>query len=319
MESRPRYSVVISSYNSGPYLKYAVRSILANGRSDVEILVVDDGSTDHSIAEAEQIEDPSVRVVRKPNGGQASAFNAGFEASSGEVICLLDGDDFFLPDKLDELDRLLREHDLLGSSFFLRHPLVRVGTINDPARLAGNYAFSYYSETMVSGAYGRLVPLGEPALVDAYIERNGFPEYLGGNATVMSRATAEACFPLPESLSKHYGDLYPVLGAQLVAKTYFYGSPLAAYRFHGENHSSIRPKSYSPAFLSGVDRYLEDVARRNGRELKLDHERSAMGVRTLINAGRRGTAIRHALLRARLAPNRRNLRSLVSSLVTRSQ
>ena len=88
----PLVSIIIDNYNYGRFLKDAIDSALAQSYVKTEVIVVDDGSTDDS---REIITSYANRVqpVLKPNGGQASAFNAGFAMSQGDVIFFLDSDD----------------------------------------------------------------------------------------------------------------------------------------------------------------------------------------------------------------------------------
>src|ERR1043166_5955247 len=90
-------SIIINNYNYGRFLQDAIASALAQTEAGVELIVVDDGSTDHSrniiAAYSRQL-----TPVLKDNGGQASAFNAGFAKARGDVILFLDADDCLAPD-----------------------------------------------------------------------------------------------------------------------------------------------------------------------------------------------------------------------------
>ncbi len=99
--STPFVTVLIDTYNYGQYIEEAVESVLAQEfpREQREILVVDDGSTDDTAERLKKYGD-EIRYVRKPNGGQASAFNLGFAEARGEIVATLDADDVWLPDKL---------------------------------------------------------------------------------------------------------------------------------------------------------------------------------------------------------------------------
>ncbi|HEX9422757.1 MAG TPA: glycosyltransferase [Pyrinomonadaceae bacterium] len=89
-------SVIISNYNYGRFLREAVDSALRQTYGNTEVIVVDDGSTDGS-REIIAIYGDQITPVLKENGGQASAFNAGFAVSRGDVIFFLDADDMLLP------------------------------------------------------------------------------------------------------------------------------------------------------------------------------------------------------------------------------
>jgi glycosyltransferase involved in cell wall biosynthesis len=95
-------TVIINNYNYGRFLATAIESALNQTYADTEVVVVDDGSTDDS----RQIiagYGNRIRPVLKANGGQASTFNAGFAASTGDVICMLDSDDLFYPNKVERI------------------------------------------------------------------------------------------------------------------------------------------------------------------------------------------------------------------------
>jgi glycosyltransferase involved in cell wall biosynthesis len=98
----PLVSILINNYNYARYLGTAIESALNQTYRPTEVIIVDDGSTDNS---REVIASFGSRVISvlKTNGGQASAFNAGFAASQGNIICFLDSDDWFLPQKTAEV------------------------------------------------------------------------------------------------------------------------------------------------------------------------------------------------------------------------
>lgn len=90
-------SILINNYNYGRFLKECINSVLNQTYQDFEIIIVDDGSTDnsHQILDCYSTIDKRIKVIKKDNGGQLSAFNAGFLASKGEIIFFLDSDDIY--------------------------------------------------------------------------------------------------------------------------------------------------------------------------------------------------------------------------------
>lgn len=100
-------SVVIPAYNAAAWIAETLDSVLAQQCADLEVIVVDDGSTDETAAVVACY--PQVRYLCKPNGGQASARNAGIRAACGEYIAFVDADDLWLPEKLRLQLALLRQ------------------------------------------------------------------------------------------------------------------------------------------------------------------------------------------------------------------
>ena len=96
------FSIIITCYNKSAFIAQAIESAIEQTYPHKEVIVVDDGSKDHSLVVIERFGD-RVTVVAKPNGGQTSAGNAGFAKSAGDVVLFLDGDDFLLPDTLERL------------------------------------------------------------------------------------------------------------------------------------------------------------------------------------------------------------------------
>lgn len=105
-------SVVIPVFNGERFLAEAVESVRARPETGVEIVVVDDGSTDGTAAVAAGLGD-RIRLIRQPNRGAAAARNAGIRAARADVLAFLDADDRFTPDKLDlQLERLRRNPEV---------------------------------------------------------------------------------------------------------------------------------------------------------------------------------------------------------------
>jgi len=109
----PRTSVIIPSYNYAEFLPAAIESVLAQTDQDFELLIVDDGSTDESVAVACAYADPRVRVLAQRHRGIGAARNQGIRAARGRYIAFLDADDVWVPSKLAaQCDLLERRPDV---------------------------------------------------------------------------------------------------------------------------------------------------------------------------------------------------------------
>lgn len=113
---KPFVSVLIDTYNQERFIEEAIVSVLEQDfpASDREILVVDDGSADCTPEIVRKFE-PHVRLLRKENGGQASAFNAGIPACNGEIVAFLDGDDWWERKKLSVVIAEFASHPQIGA------------------------------------------------------------------------------------------------------------------------------------------------------------------------------------------------------------
>jgi glycosyltransferase involved in cell wall biosynthesis len=97
----PRISAVIPAYNREATVETAIRSVLWQTVPPLEVIVVDDGSTDATAARVEAIADPRVKLVRQANGGISAARNRGIAEAAGDWVAFQDSDDEWLPRKLE--------------------------------------------------------------------------------------------------------------------------------------------------------------------------------------------------------------------------
>src|SRR5438309_4900890 len=96
----PLVSVVVPNYNYGRYVREAVDSVLGQTYPAVEVIVVDDGSSDDSLSVLQSY-GSKIKLVVQPNGGVHKARNRGIEESKGEFVAFLDADDVWEPTKLE--------------------------------------------------------------------------------------------------------------------------------------------------------------------------------------------------------------------------
>lgn len=105
----PTISIIVAVYNVADYVEECVRCLLGQTYRNLEVVIVDDGSSDGSgaICDGLQAADPRVIVVHKDNGGLSDARNAGLRRSSGELVMFVDGDDLVSPDLVEHLYNVL--------------------------------------------------------------------------------------------------------------------------------------------------------------------------------------------------------------------
>jgi len=127
-DGNPRLSIVVNNFNYARYLPEALDSVLRQMRDGDELIVVDDGSTDDSPALLRQYQhDHGIRLIEQANRGQMGTVRTGIEAASGDILVLLDSDDYFLDGYLDRLREI-----------YVRHPDVSFVFVN--ARIEGDSA-----------------------------------------------------------------------------------------------------------------------------------------------------------------------------------
>lgn len=213
MNSKPLVSILINNYNYGRFVGEAIESALAQTYDHIEIIVVDDGSTDNSLDVISRYGE-RVRVVTKENGGQASAFNAGFAASNGEIICFLDSDDLFIQEKVSRVVDVLNRHPQAGWCF-------------NRLRLFGEGTASHGS-IRVRSKFGELDGRKSTAA--------GKPPFLPTATSGLSfrRDTLAAILPMSD-LIRITSDNYVKFVALSLTKGWVEAQELSLQRIHGDN------------------------------------------------------------------------------------
>jgi GT2 family glycosyltransferase len=108
----PRFAVIIPAFNAAETLRQAVDSVLAQTCAPHEIIVVDDGSTDDTAAVATGY-GARVTLIRQQNSGVSAARNAGARAATADLLCFLDADDWYYPDRLEAYAGMIRQEPAL--------------------------------------------------------------------------------------------------------------------------------------------------------------------------------------------------------------
>lgn len=248
MSREPLVSIVIDNYNYARYLGDAVRSALAQSWPRREVIVVDDGSTDDS---ADVLAGFAGRIapIFKPNGGQGSAFNAGFAASRGEIVCFVDADDMLHAQAIERAVRALTPADAkvqwrLEVVDALRQPLGR--RFPDQAMLAGDLR-------------GRAV--AEGPLYDSHTTSP-----TSGNA--WSRRFLDQVMPMPEERWGYDADVYLHTLAPIYGSLQVLDEVLGSYRAHGGNHfwkSPLAPHKVEE-YLARFDAACDALAKHLGNQ-----------------------------------------------------
>jgi hypothetical protein len=245
-------SIVIDNYNYARFLPLAIDSALAQTYEHVEVVVVDDGSTDSSLDVLAGYGSRIVAVT-KANGGQASALNAGYAACRGDVVLFLDSDDVLYPDAVAEVLAVLRPetakvHGALDEVDADGRPLGRTNPSDAAALADGDVLPSLLS----TGRY--VCPV------------------MSGNA--YTRWLLDRIMPIPEQAFVGTADGYLVALAGLHGPVAATPRPLGRYRRHGSNAWGAAPsgQSLSKHVAREMSRYQE--LRREGAALGLQvHER----------------------------------------------
>ena len=208
-------SVLIDTYNHERFIEEAIVSVLTQDFPDTdrEILVVDDGSTDRTPEILSKFAS-RVRVLRKPNGGQASAFNVGIPECCGEIIAFLDGDDWWAQGKLRRVAGLMADDPSLG---MIGHAIVE--SFNDATEriIAPDGQRRFLLDSLSSAEFFRLHRC-----------------YLGTSRLTLRSSIARRILPVPEALTIE-ADEYVFTLAAALGESIILTDPLTHYRIHGGN------------------------------------------------------------------------------------
>jgi glycosyltransferase involved in cell wall biosynthesis len=212
----PYVSVLIDTYNHERFIERAITSVLeqAMPMDGVEILIVDDGSTDRTPDIVRRFE-PRVRLICKPNGGQASAFNFGFLEAHGEILATLDGDDWWAKEKLRRVLETLEANPAVG--------------------IVGHGFYEQYSDGRPNG----LILPGQPYRLDLASRENAdlfrhLAAFFGTSRMTIRKSVLDRILPIPEELTIE-ADEYIFTLAPALAPAMILNEPLCYYGIHSTN------------------------------------------------------------------------------------
>lgn len=207
----PLVSVVIPTYNHARYVAQAIESVLNQTYPHIEIIVIDDGSTDNT-AEVVRPYLERIKYIYKQNGGTSSALNYGINHSSGKYVCWLSADDMFVPEKTSKQVFLMESHASLG---FCYTSFTIVDAAGNPLDAINSFYYNNPRDMVLKLMEGC---------------------FINGSSVMMLKSAVEKLGGFDETLpTAHDYDMWLRL-----LKNYSYGfldEQLLKYRWHGENMS----------------------------------------------------------------------------------
>ena len=257
----PLVSVLINNHNYGRFLNQAIDSLLDQTYPAIEIIVVDDGSTDNSHAVIERYGCQIISVL-KQNGGQDSAFNAGFKRSRGDIICFLDADDVFTSEKVEKVVERFQafpDTEWCFHSLLLKDPHTGQPLGRTRAFPAVEQDVSICCDFRSNMRWGRL------------------PFYPASTSGLCFRRTLlNKILPMPETFIKTSADRYLRIAAMGLAPGYYLAEDLTIQGIHGNNVSTLNKRR---PFL--IERQLVSCYLLRARFPQLAHYTNRMFVRGL--------------------------------------
>ncbi|WP_294639496.1 glycosyltransferase family A protein [uncultured Aquabacterium sp.] len=211
-----KLSVVIPNYNYESYIADAIESALSIDWPDVEVIVVDDGSTDNSRAVIERYRG-RVQSIFQENKGQVGACNAGFAASTGDAVLFLDSDDFVEPSVAREADAVWTD-DTSKVQFQMR-------CVSGDGEPLGSYLPQYH-----------VVPSAQE--VRAWVTTTSAYPTPPGSGNIYSRRYLEKIFPLDHSGGRA-ADSCCIAAAPFMGDVLTVPKALVSYRIHGKNDGAF--------------------------------------------------------------------------------
>jgi glycosyltransferase involved in cell wall biosynthesis len=206
-------SIVINNYNYGRFLDEAIRSALEQKEPALEVIVVDDGSTDNSRAIIESF-GSRVTAIYQENGGQAAAFNTGIRAANGDWVWLLDADDCLKPDAVRKARGLIEP----GVSRIA----MGMERIDSPG---------HHIDIQLPNGGINLTG----SLRDLILEHGGLPS-VPTSGNLFSREALLTISPVPEASFRICADAYLFVMSAKCGLTKLDSSVVACYRVHGGNN-----------------------------------------------------------------------------------
>ena len=239
---KPLVSIVIDNYNYARYLGAAIDSALAQTWKPLEVIVVDDGSTDNSAHVIGRYRG-RVHAIVQPNGGQGAAYNSGFAASRGDWVLFLDSDDLL---DADAIERMMALALVRGDVAKVQGCLERIGPDGEP--LGGTVPFLMHD--------GDVTPIARR-----------FRQYAGppGSGNLFRRDAIAPYLPMPPALWRRSADTVTILLAAFHGRVATVDGPIGSYRLH------VMPNRQQ-GLLGNIDRSLAGALRQSDNRRRVVQE-----------------------------------------------
>lgn len=250
VQNRTRTSIIINNYNYERFLRTAINSALDQTYSNVEVLVVDDCSTDSSRDIIASYGDRITPILRKSNGKQAAALNAGFEKSKGDIILFLDADDYLLPSAVESIVAAFQPG--IGKVHF------RLQVVDGDDQTLG-YSIPSVGMSLATGEVWR-----ELLETSSYVSSP-----MSGNA--YRRKTLRPVFPIPDEYKTTADDYLMISTPFHAGQLAGIDEPIGAYRVHDSNQWALTSVSGS-RFRRFVNHDLQNFALLQQRAKEFDQQ-----------------------------------------------
>ncbi|MBB4569429.1 glycosyltransferase family 2 protein [Rhizobium leucaenae] len=217
---RALVTIIISNYNYARFLPRCIDSALGQSYDNMEVIVVDDASTDDTADVVASYGSRIKTCLREKNGGHAAAFNTGFAASRGEIVLFLDADDYLYPNAISEIvDAWERDAVQMQFRLHMVDENMQVKDVFPPPEL----------------------PFDSGDVTPKLLQRGRYQTTVT-SGLAFKRSALEVVMPVPETDFRQGADGYLVTVAPLHGKVTSIESCLGAYRIHGSNHSVFAEK-----------------------------------------------------------------------------
>jgi glycosyltransferase involved in cell wall biosynthesis len=227
--NKPLVSIIINNYNYAKYLGRSIDSALNQTYSNIEVIVVDDGSTDSSADVLKNYGD-RIKALIKENGGQASAINEGYQASRGEILIFLDADDELLPDAVTEVITIFTANPRIVK---VQYRLKLIDT-NGKA-LGGSLPPRHW-----------VLPNGD---ITRMLRKNRVYAHPPTSGNAFRKDVIEKLMPIPDKVFTRAPLSHLIYLVGLYGEIGSIDTLLGNYRLHGDNFTKANRTTYDPEKL----------------------------------------------------------------------